>query len=156
MIKCLVPVALAAFLLSAAPADPIIWRVENPPAKPVKAGSRISLKLAAKIQDGWHLYSMKPLEEGPIPTRIWLAEGQPFQLAGAIQASAPQTMQDPSFNMEVEFYEGEAAFDLPVRVAAASDGAQKLVISTSFQACDNKICLPPKTVKVEVPLTVGK
>jgi DsbC/DsbD-like thiol-disulfide interchange protein len=156
MIKKLFPgAALAAFLLAAAPGDPIVWRVENPPAKAVKAGSRISLKLAAKIQDGWHLYSMKPLDEGPIPTRIWLAEGQPFQLAGAIQASPPQSMHDPSFNMEVEFYEGEAVFDLPVRVVAA-EGPQKVVISTSFQACDYKICLPPKTVKVEVPVSVSK
>jgi thiol:disulfide interchange protein DsbD len=62
-----------------------------------------------------------------------------------------------SFGMEVELYEGDAAFTLPVRVAAAAPaGPQKVIVNTSYQTCDNKICLPPKTVKVEVPVTVAK
>ena len=66
-------------------------------------------------------------------------------------------MQDPAFNMEVQLYEGEVAFTLPMRLAAAAPpGAQKIVVNASFQSCDNKICLPPKTVKLEVPVTVAK
>ena len=66
-------------------------------------------------------------------------------------------MQDASFGMEVELYEGEAVFTLPVKVAAgAAPGAQKLVVSASYQSCNNKVCLPPKTVKVEVPVTIAK
>ena len=142
--------------LAAAPADPVVWKL-NPPAAPVKTGARFTVKLLAEVQDGWHLYSLKPMAEGPIPTRIWIAEGQPFALAGAIQAPDPQVMQDPSFGMEVELYEGEAVFTLPVRVATgASPGAQMLVVSASYQSCNNKLCLPPKTVKVEVAITVGK
>ena len=147
--------ALAA-LLMAAPPDPVAWKL-NPPAAPVKAGTRFNAKLLADVQDGWHLYSLKPMAEGPIPTRIWIPDGQPFTLAGAIQAPDPQVMQDPSFGMEVELYEGEAVFTLPVRVAAgAPSGAQKLVVSASYQSCNNKLCLPPKTVKVEVPVTIAK
>jgi hypothetical protein len=147
---------LAAFLY-AAPPDAISWHVSEAPSAPVKAGARLSVRLAAKVQPGWHLYSMKPVPEGPIPTRIWIAEGQPFALAGPVLASKPQTMHDPSFDMDVEFYEGEAGFTLPVQVAAAAPaGPQKAVVSASYQACDNKICLPPKTVKIEVPVTVTR
>jgi thiol:disulfide interchange protein DsbD len=142
--------------LAAAPADPVVWKL-NPPATSVKAGARFTVKLLAQVQDGWHMYSLKPMAEGPIPTRIWVAEGQPFALAGAIQAPDPQVMQDPSFGMEVELYEGEAVFTLPVRVASgASPGTQKLVVSASYQSCNNRLCLPPKTAKVEVPITVAK
>ena len=149
--------AAMAACLAAAPADPVAWKLQNPPAAPVKAGARINVKLLAEVQDGWHLYSLKPMVEGPIPTRIWIAEGQPFSLAGAVQAPDPQVMQDASFGMEVELYEGEAVFTLPVRVApGAAPGAQKLVVSASYQSCNNKLCLPPKTVKVEVPVTIGK
>jgi thiol:disulfide interchange protein DsbD len=149
--------AAMAACLAAAPADPVAWKLQNPPAAPVKAGARINVKLLAEVQDGWHLYSLKPMVEGPIPTRIWIAEGQPFSLAGAVQAPDPQVMQDASFGMEVELYEGEAVFTLPVRVASgAAPGAQKLVVSASYQSCNNKLCLPPKTVKVEVPITIGK
>jgi DsbC/DsbD-like thiol-disulfide interchange protein len=149
--------AALAVCLRAAPADPVAWKVIVPPTAAVKAGARFTLKLTADVQEGWHLYSLKPMAEGPIPTRIWIAEGQPFALAGAIQAPPPQVQQDPSFGIEVELYEGEAVFSLPVRVAAGTPpGAQKLVVSAAYQSCNNKLCLPPKTVKVDVPVTVAK
>jgi len=59
------------------------------------------------------------MAEGPIATRIWIADGQPFALAGGVKAPDPQVMQDPALGMEVELYEGEAAFTLPVKIAAA-------------------------------------
>jgi thiol:disulfide interchange protein DsbD len=147
--------AAMAACLAAAPADPVAWKLQSPPA--VKAGARFTVKLLAAVQDGWHLYSLKPMAEGPIPTRIWVGEGQPFSLAGAVHAPEPQAMQDASFGMEVELYEGEVEFTLPLRAAAGvGAGAQRLVVSASYQSCNNKLCLPPKTVKVEVPVTIGK
>ncbi len=149
--------ALLAAALGAAPPDPVAWKLEEVPVKAVKPGARFTVKLVARIQEGWHLYSLKPMAEGPIPTRVWLAAGQPFELAGGIKADEPEVIEDPSFNMEVELYEGEAAFVLPVRVApGAAAGAQNLVVSASYQTCNNKVCLPPKTVKVEVPVTIVK
>ena len=155
--KKLVWLALLASALSAAPPDPVSWKVVESPARPVKAGARFTLKLAAEIQPGWHMYSMKAVEDGPIPTRLWLAEGQPFQSGGPVQASHPEVRQDPGFGMEVGIYEGQATFAVPVRAAAsAAAGAQRLVVNASYQTCDNKLCLPPKTVKVEVPVTIGR
>jgi hypothetical protein len=29
-------------------------------------------------------------------------------------------------------------------------------VSASYQSCNNKLCLPPKTVKVEVPIAIAK
>ena len=157
MMRKLILRAALATGLAAAPADPVAWKLQDAPAASVKAGARFTVKLLAAVQDGWHLYSLKPMTEGPIATRIWIAEGQPFLLAGAVRAPEPRVMQDPSFGMEVELYEGEAVFTLPVRVApGAAPGGQKLVVSASYQSCNNKLCLPPKTVQVEVPITIGK
>jgi thiol:disulfide interchange protein DsbD len=143
--------------LAAAAADPVAWKLQDPPAASVKSGGRFTVKLLAAVQEGWHLYSLKPMTEGPIATRIWIAEGQPFSLSGAVRAPEPRIMQDPSFGMEVELYEGEAVFTLPVRIApGTTPGVQKLVVSASYQSCNNKLCLPPKTVKVEAPIAVGK
>jgi thiol:disulfide interchange protein DsbD len=147
---------LAAAILSAAAPDPVAWKLQAGPAKPVKAGAPFTVKVVAAIQEGWHMYGLKPVADGPIPTRIWLPEGQPFQLAGRIQAPPAQTVQDPSFGMEVELYEGQAEFTLPVKAGAAAAGSQTLVVSASYQSCNDKMCLPPKTVKVEVLVMVGK
>jgi len=154
--RFLAAIALAALMAAGAP-DPVVWQIANANAKAVKAGARFNIKLAAKIQETWHLYSLKPMSEGPIPTRIWLAEGQPFELVARIQAPDPEKLQDPSFGMEVEQYEGEADFTLPLKVAAgAPAGPQTLIVNASYQTCNNKICLPPKTVKVQVAVTIAK
>ena len=112
----------------------------------MKAGERFTARLVAQIQEGWHLYSMKESADGPVATRIWLPEAQPVQLAGPIKAAPPEVVQDASFNMEVEEYEGQAEFTLPLRAMGA---AQKLTVNVSYQSCNNRLCLPPKTVKVE-------
>ncbi len=153
----LISVAAIAVIMFAAPADPVVWKLQNAPAAPLKPGARFSVKLLAKVQDGWHLYSLKPMAEGPIATRIWIADGQPFSLAGAVQAPDPQIMQDPTLGMEVELYEGEALFTLPVKIAAnLAPGAHNLVVSASYQSCNDKLCLPPKTVRVELPVNIAK
>ena len=71
-------------------------------------------QVVAHIKEGCHLYSTSLPPGGPIPTRIWLAEGQSFQLAAPVKAPNPITFQDPNFNMEVEFFAGDAAFALPL------------------------------------------
>ena len=114
--KTLLFAAAIAACLAAAPADPVAWKLQDLSAAPIKAGARLNLKLLATVQQGWHLYSLKPMAEGPIPTRIWIAEGQPFSLAGAVQSPEPQVVQDATFGVEVEVFEGDLQFTLPVRV----------------------------------------
>ena len=148
---------LAAISLGAAAPNPVTWKLSGAPAKALKSGARFTLTLTANIQPGWHIYSMKPIEDGPIPTRIWVSQGQPFQLAGPVKGDEPQTMQDPTLHMDVELYEGSAAFSLPVKVVAgATAGAQNLVVNVQAQSCNNSLCLPPATVKVEIPLTIAR
>ena len=149
MTKRLVFALLFTLALAAAPPDPVSWKITNGPVTPLKPGSRFNLTLTATVTPGWHFYSMKPVAQGPTPARIWIADGQPFLQAGVIKATTPRTEQDPSFNMELEIYEGEASFDMPVRIPLSiATGSQMLVVNASYQACNDKICLPPKTVKV--------
>jgi thiol:disulfide interchange protein DsbD len=146
---------LVAVCLGAASLNPISWRFQDTPSKPVRPGARFTVKLVAEIEKGWHLYSMKPLPDGPIPTRIWIGEGQQFELAGSVTAPPPQAVHDPNFNMEVEFYDGSTAFTLPVRTASkATAGVQKLQVSASYQSCNDKICLPPRTVRIDIPVEI--
>jgi hypothetical protein len=149
--------ALLASSLAAVTPDPVAWKLEQTPAGLVKPGATFTVKLVGKIQDGWHMYSMKLIEGGPIPTRVWIPAGQPFQQAGAIKAGQPETMRDPTLEMDVELYQGAATFNIPVKVASGTPpGAGNLVVNTSYQTCNNSLCLPPKTVKVEVTVTVAK
>jgi thiol:disulfide interchange protein DsbD len=147
-------IALAVALPAAAQENPVKWSLEAP--RQARPGEKIAARLTATVTEGWHLYSLKKLEGGPYPTSITVPEGQPFRLAGEIEAPAPVTVKDEAFDMEVEMYFGEAAFVVPVEVAKdAAAGDAKLVVAARFQVCDNKLCLPPRTVRSEATVRVG-
>jgi len=152
-------IALLVFLCVAARAEeanPIHWRTAGAQIQ-AKAESLIRVPVVATIDAGWHLYSLKKLEGGPIPTTLAIGPGQPFTLDGKIDSPEPIPMDDPHFGMTVEFYLGSAQFDLPVRVAAdVTPGEHVLKVSARYQTCSAKLCLPPKNVTVEVQVAVSK
>jgi thiol:disulfide interchange protein DsbD len=137
---------------------PVEWGYQSPAITGAASpGALIRVRLAAKIREGWHLYSLRKMEGGPIATRISLEAGQPFSLDGEIEASAPIRQHDPVFDMEVEYYSDSAEFTLPVRVASdARAGKQPLKVSARFQSCDERQCLPPRTVTIETQVDVQR
>ncbi len=105
-------------------------------------------ELTAKIEQGWHLYSMKPIADGPRPTRITLPAEQAFEMDGEIEAPEPFIETDPNFGVEVEYYEESVTFKLPLKRRAGREG-DKLIVEARYQVCTNRLCLPPKTVRLE-------
>jgi thiol:disulfide interchange protein DsbD len=81
-----------------------------------------------------------------------LPEGQPFLLAGDIEAPTPLRKPDETFGMEVESYEGTVEFVLPLAAATNASGAKTLTVAVRYQVCDDKLCLPPRTVRVAAPV----
>ncbi|MBZ5498030.1 MAG: protein-disulfide reductase DsbD N-terminal domain-containing protein [Acidobacteriia bacterium] len=139
------------------PREPVKWSIKATlPDKPLKPGDKLTLQLTAKIEEGWHLYATDQAEGGPTPTRIVVPSDQSFEQAGTIESSEPKSAMDPNFNLMTEYYEGQAAFTIPVKVAAtATAGKSEVRVNVSFQTCNEELCLPPKTVKLalEVNLT---
>ena len=133
--------------------NPVRWTLSAPAS--AKPGERIEPRLMAVIEEGWHLYSLHQLEGGPIATQIAVPGPQHFKLIGVIDAPVPLTAHEEAFGMSVEFYFGEVEFTLPVEVNRdAKPGAYKLAVTARYQACDNKQCLPPKTVRLESTVTL--
>lgn len=137
--------------------DPIRWSIEPVDSKkPLRPGDRFSVKVIAKIDEGWHLYSLTQAEGGPLPTRITLPDDQPFKLDGNIQSPTPYVAPDPNFGIDTEYYEGTATFILPVGIATnAKPGEIKLLVNAFYQSCNDQICLPPKTVKLETAVEIA-
>ncbi|MFN2531240.1 MAG: protein-disulfide reductase DsbD family protein [Pyrinomonadaceae bacterium] len=133
--------------------NPVTWSITaNAPAS-LKAADKFTAQVNAQIQTGWHLYSLTQGAGGPIPTRISLPEGQPFKLAGNATGPRPRVEMDPNFQINTETHEGNISFRVPVLVnAEAPSGTQALNINVRFQACNDKLCLPPRTVKLSAPV----
>jgi len=137
-----------------AQADAIKWSAATK-ASTVKPGASFEVHVTADLGDGWHLYSITQAPP-PIATRITVPAGQPFALAGTVEGPTPRVAFDQSFGIDTEFYEDNATFVVPVKAAAdAPGGKRKLRIDTYFQLCNDQLCLPPKTVSVEVELTIA-
>lgn len=152
---------LAAFALAGAAvaqpslgADTVSWSASTP-AQAVKPGARVKITLRGAVQPGWHVYGLQQLPEGPTPLRVNLDASSIAAADGQPSGTAPIKQQDPSFNLETQYYERDFTVTAPARIdAKAPAGQQQIPISVRFQTCNGHICQPPKTVKLSVPVTV--
>jgi len=147
--------ALAAGLPAQAPPS-VSWSIALEPAgtASVAPGGRVSVAVTAKIAEGWHVYGLDELRGGPRPLAIALAAGQPFK-AGKLQAPEPEREFDTSFEQVTTFYNKTTTFKLPVTVSReAPAGPASINLEVAFQACDGRICLPGRTVKLVAPVQI--
>ncbi len=122
--------------------DPIKWALAFEPAGGVAAGSETLGRLTARMEPGWHLYSLTT-PRPPIATSIALAANPAI---GAVQVYQPKPKRelDPNFNSETETFGGETVFLLRIPVLKeAAAGAAELTAQVRYQACNDKLCLPP-------------
>lgn len=123
----------------------------------IPAGGSGTAKITANIESGWYLYSISQGPGGPIPTRISLAEG-PFKMSG-VSGPKPKVKMDPNFGINTESYAGSAVFSVRFNVAPDTpEGPQTLNAGIRYQACNDTVCLPPRTIKLasDVSITAGK
>lgn len=103
-----------------------------------------SVTLSAAISDGWHVYALSQAPGGPTPLRIAVPAGSPFALKAPVQESKVTRHMDPNFNMETVYYLKDVSFSLVLQkdASAHSDSIQ---LDVRFQACNDRLCLPPYT-----------
>jgi thiol:disulfide interchange protein len=143
-LRILVLVAVWAACGQPAPAqklDPIRWKLEIEPST-AAPGSEILAKLTATMEGDWHVYSLTT-PRPPIATTITLAENPALGEARIYQPK-PTRKMDPNFGSETETFGGVTVFLLriPVRSEAAA-GEVEVTAQVRYQACDEKMCLPP-------------
>jgi len=131
--------------------DPIKWSIKTNPSTTDQ--KTFAIELTARIDTGWHLYSTEKIEGGPSPTRITLSPGQQFAVAGEIDSPAPRSAYDPNFQVATEYYEGIVPFTIPIRSVGPSSSAEKVRVQIRYQTCTPTICLPPKLIEMETPVT---
>ncbi len=139
-------IATALGLLAQENPNPIQWTIEQGK----RSKDTVTVRVTAKIADTWHLYSIAQPPGGPIATRIWIPEDQPFKMTGEIRGPKPESSYDSNFSMDVASYQGEAEFQFPVKPITTSK--QTLHVRASYQTCNDRLCLPPKTVTLELEI----
>ena len=147
-------IGLSALAIQANAAEnPVHWSMASI-RKPCSPGRTFTAKLLARVDSGWHLYALEQDEGGPIPIEISLA-GQSYLSLGTIRASKPIQLLDPNINKRDNLYTEKAEFSLPLTVAAeATPGPQHAALHVRYQSCNETMCLPPRSVTVDVAVSV--
>jgi len=140
----------------AAAQTPVIWTIA-PISAPIRSGSATNVRIDAKIQDGWHIYSITQPAGGPIATRITVPAGQPFVSAGDPKPTVePRVAFDDAFHMNVQLHEKAVSFIVPVRsIGAATIVADSIRVNVRYQVCNASLCYPPQTAKLATSASVA-
>ncbi|HVO96624.1 MAG TPA: cytochrome c biogenesis protein CcdA [Bryobacteraceae bacterium] len=128
--------------------NPVSWTLSSGVSK-AAPGAMIPLRLTAKIDDGWHIYSVTtPPPTIPLKVSLGDAPAHVFQ-------PAPEKKYDDALAANAEFYEKEATFVIPYEVKKdAAAGPLEIAAQVRYAVCDSKRCLPPKTKEATFILTV--
>lgn len=123
----------------------------------LEPGEKVSLALTGDIDPGWHLYAFPQPPGSPvIPTEVTVPDGQALSLSGDIKPPKAASQMDPTVGAQTDFYRDSVTFDLPLKVGKKPRaGKQSLELEVRYQACNDRLCLPPRTDKVQVPVEIA-
>lgn len=127
-----------------------------PPAKvTAKAGATVEINVTAQLRNGYHCNSNTPSEDYLIPLKLTWTPG-PLEPAEVVYPKAH--MEKYSFSdVPLSVYTGDFVIATKFKVAAsANPGTAFLSGKLRYQACNDRMCLPPKTIDVSVPVDVVK
>ncbi len=148
--------ASSSLLVSQTPEQVAHWSAVIKP-EALKPGATAHAVVSAKIESGWHIYSVTQAPGGPTKAVVRVPDGQDIHVAGPVTGPKPETAFDKNFNINTEFYRHAVALDLPLTLdAKALPGTKKVKIDVRFQSCNDRLCLPPSTAHLEAPATVRK
>jgi DsbC/DsbD-like thiol-disulfide interchange protein len=112
-------------------------------AEPVGADARQSVEVSLEVEEGWHIYANPAGLEGLVATTVTVAAGRELMV---------ERLEYPPGKVSADgykYYEGKVA--VPVTVRRAAGDTSPLRVSVKFQACNDRLCLPPATVTLTVP-----
>ena len=141
-------VVFSAAIASAQIANPVSWTFSSK-----KISDNVyELQLTASIQNGWHLYAQaQPKDAIAVPTTFEFTKNPLVQLNGSVkEAGKLEKFTDKDLGVSAHQYSKKVLFTQRVKLK----GKAKSNVSgnVTFQTCDDKKCLPPKTVSFNIAL----
>jgi DsbC/DsbD-like thiol-disulfide interchange protein len=140
----LVPIFFFVSALSSQQQNPVSWQAQF---KAVTA-TEGEIILTASIQKGWHIYSQRPTEAGPIPTSFTLSPSQNFKLIDKPTEEGSQEEFDKAFEAKIYSFNEKAT--LKQKIKLTGKPGFTVNIKVEYMSCNDMMCLPPKTSDLTV------
>jgi thiol:disulfide interchange protein DsbD len=118
----------------------VAWSVDVAP-NPAAPGGKAQVRLAARLDPGWHIYSGS--SAGGIPTSFQLAPlGAAVEKFRMLQP-VPKRAYDANFGLETETYEGDVTFLLELQLKKdAPAGGANFAVNAKYEVCNATECDP--------------
>jgi suppressor for copper-sensitivity B len=162
-----VPASAALALVAALAAAPAALATEGGRAPQEKAELRLvasrsafepgtTARLAAvvAVDPGWHLQAHVPTYDYLIPT-VLSVETPAGWGAARVEYPEPIPYEFAFAEEPLDVYEGRVILPFEVDLPPEAAGPARLGAALRYQACDDRSCLPPVTVRASLELAVG-
>jgi len=120
-----------------------------------KAGTEVPVKVRVHVSPGYHLQSNTPSDEYLIALRLtWM----PGALESPQVTFPKPQMEKYSFSEKpLSVFSGDFEINTRFKVSAsAAPGTVALTGKLRYQACNDRMCLAPKTIDVTQPVEIVK
>lgn len=120
--------------------NPVKWRATYTALSATEG----EVVLTATIDKGWHTYSQRPTDAGPVPTSISFIPDKTYKLIGKTEETDAHEEFVPAFEAKIFVFKDKAEFKQKIKHTAS--GGYTVKCKVEYMCCDDKMCLPPKTV----------
>jgi len=133
-----------AFCLAQKPPHPV--QISTKLTKPDSEGRQL-LIVRIVIEKGWHIYANPAGAAGPIPTTVQVETASALR---DVQIQYPPGKLKTQAGANFQIYEDTVEITVRLQRALANGqpDSSPLTLSVRYQACNDQICLPPRTVKL--------
>ncbi len=107
------------------------------------------ITITALIEKGWHTYSQRPTDAGPISTIITFPTSKQFTLIGKTEESNAHEEFDKAFEAMLFTFTDKAEFKQKIKFTKPG-----FIVSFKVEAvcCNESMCLPPKSTDLTVKI----
>ena len=130
-----------------AQSDVVEWKFESKKL----ADKKYEVKLIALVKNPWHIYSTTTPDGGPLPTKISFTKNPLTAFDGKIkEVGKLESHFEEVFDVDTKYFNNKVEF---VQVVNVKGNAKTNLSGTvEFMACNDKECLPPKSVPFSIAL----
>lgn len=107
-----------------------------------RAGDPVEGTVLIRVADTWHINSWQPKDDFSIPTVVEL-ESPGIEIESVDYPPHIERAFEFAGGELLAVYEGEV--QVPFRGVRSADGSVNLMARVKYQACNDRVCLPPRT-----------
>ena len=131
------------FSLASMGQNPVTWKATY---KPISA-TEGEITIVGTLENGWHTYSQRATDAGPIPTTIKFSPLAQYDLNGKTEETGAHEEFVKAFDAKIFVFTGKAEFHQKIKVKGKGF---TIPITIEYTTCNDMMCQPPKTITLQV------